>query len=86
MQVTIDIKDESLADKILWFLKNFQHKGLEIVNHDNIEENETNDAPDEKYIEENWREIGMNTHSADRDDDEYLYEAAWEFYNEKHTD
>ncbi len=40
----------------------------------------------EKYIKETWREIGMNTHSANRNDDEYLYEAAWEFYNEKHSD
>ena len=38
----------------------------------------------EEYIKENWREIGMNTHSLDRNDDEYLYETAWEFYNEKH--
>ena len=85
MQLTIDIKDESLADKILWFLKNFQHKGVEIINYDKIEQNKMDDILDEKYIKENWREIGMNTHSADRDDDEYLYEAAWEFYNEKYT-
>jgi hypothetical protein len=28
----------------------------------------------------------MSTHSSDRDDDEYLYEAIWEFQVEKNID
>jgi hypothetical protein len=28
----------------------------------------------------------MSTHSSDRDDDEYLYEAASRYYNEKYSD
>ena len=39
----------------------------------------------DEYIEKNWREIGVGTHSSNLDDDERMYEAYGEFYSEKHS-
>ena len=86
MQLILEIKDDSVADKIVWFLKSFQDKGVEILNYDTKENRLAYDENDAERAKIDWREIVMNTHSADLDDDEYLYEAAWEFYNEKHSD
>ena len=86
MQLIVDIKDKNLADKIIWFLKVFQDKGVKILNYKEKENDLDNKKSNEEFVKKHWREIGMNTHSADRDDDEYLYEAAWEFYNEKYSD
>ncbi len=71
MRVSIEIPNEKLASKIIKILEVFKDEGVRIIS----KQNEL----------DNWREIGMNTHSANRDDDEYLYEAAWEFYNEKYS-
>ena len=76
MQFSIEIPNEKLANKIIKILEVFKDDGVKVVSY-NKEKNEN---------VQNWREIGMSTHSANRDDDEYLYEAAWEFYNEKHSD
>lgn len=83
MQLIVDIKDEKLLEKIVQLLNIFKNDGVEIVNYstekNSIEQDSKNHIPDD------WKEIVMNTHSADRDDDEFLYDAAWEFYNEKHS-
>ena len=84
MQLIIDIKNESIADKIKTILSAFKNDGIEVQEVKTRNRNPETTPPDE-YIAKNWREIGMSTHSADRDDDEYLYDAAWEFYNEKHS-
>jgi hypothetical protein len=86
MQLILEIKDDSVADKIIWFLKSLQGKGVEILNYDTKEDRLMDNESDAEWAKKDWREIVMNTHSADLDDDEYLYEAAWEFYNEKHCD
>ncbi len=84
MQLLVDIKDESIADKIVWFLKSFQDKGVAIIdNKSPLSEEETKFS--DEYIAKNWKEMGMNTDSADLDDDERMYEAAAEFYDAKHT-
>lgn len=84
MQLIVDIKNDSISDKIVWLLKSFQDKGVEVKEIETLEsENKTNLS--DEYIEKNWREIGMSTHSASLDDDERLYDAAWEFYIEKHS-
>jgi hypothetical protein len=51
----------------------FKDEGVSVIPHTS------------KSSEDNWREIVMNTHSADINDDEYLYEAASEFYDEKYS-
>jgi hypothetical protein len=89
MQLTIDIKNESIAHKIIQLLEVFKNDGVEIRHTDSnklttkIQKQEA-DLSDE-YIEKNWRKIGMNTNSADLDDDERIYEAAEEFYDDKHS-
>jgi len=85
MQLTINIQNEKLAEKIIRFLKSFQDKGVEILNYQEKKDNLVNKKRDEEFTKKQWKEIVMNTHSADKDDDEYLYEAAWEFYNEKYS-
>jgi len=34
MTITLNIHNEQLFDKILWFLNRFQNDGLEIITHD----------------------------------------------------
>jgi hypothetical protein len=86
MQLVINVKNKDLANEILNFLKSFENKGVKILRYEEREDNFDDKEWDEGFIRKHWREIGMNTHSADRDDDEYLYEAASEFYNEKYSD
>ena len=82
MQLVIDIKNENVADKVLDFLKKLRKEGVEFIEKDSP----PGDTPDDDYIERHWREIGMSTDSVDLDDDQRLYDAAWKFYREKHTD
>ena len=86
MQLIIDIQNEKLADKIIWFLQSFQDKGIKILNYEGKEDHLVNKEWDEEFARKHWREIIMNTHSVDLDDDERLYEAAARFYNEKYSD
>ena len=83
MQLTVNINDNNIAEKILWFLNSFSSKGVTIkeISTNNTQQNAFSD----EYIEKNWRSIGMSTKSADLDDDERMYEAAAEFYNDKHS-
>jgi hypothetical protein len=82
MKVIIETSDKELLDKLIWFLKSFEDKGVKII----TEVNEKEILLTDEYVREHWREIGMSTHSSDRDDDEYLYEAIWEFQVEKNID
>jgi len=77
VQLSIEIPDEKIAEKIIKILEAFKEDGVKVLKYN---KNSENDA------KSNWREIVMNTHSTNIDDDEYLYEAAWEFYNEKYSD
>ena len=36
--ITINIKDEQLADKVLWFLEQFQSDELEIVSKEDMDD------------------------------------------------
>ena len=85
MQLIVNIQNENIADKIIWFLKSFQDKGIEILNHETKDSDLINEE-DERLVKKEWRDIVMNTHSANIEDDEYLYDAAWEVYSEKYSD
>jgi len=85
MQLIVDIKNDSLADKIIKILDAFKDDGVKIQKPE-IGHQEPDVELDDQYIKEHWRELGMNTHSADLDDDKRLYEAAARFYNEKYSD
>lgn len=90
MQIIVDIKDENIADKIVWFLKSFSDKGVKIrekeqekknINHHIISSSEVNEA----YVKENWRELALQTRSVDVNDDVMLEEAHWENHIAKHS-
>ena len=85
MQLIVNIKNEALSDKIIRFLNSFKDKGVEILSYKPKENDLYDQEWDEEFAKKHWKEIVMNTNSADRDDDEYLYEAAARFYNEKYS-
>jgi len=80
MKIVINVLNEEILDKLIWLLKHFEKDGIEIIKEEN-----TNDEWTDDYIEKHWKELGMKTNSVDLDDDERLYEAAGEFYNEKYN-
>ncbi len=83
MQLIVNIKNELIADKIIWLLKSFQDKGVEIKNSKDVAQE--GEIFSDEYIAENWRKIGMNTHSADLDDNEMKYDAYARFTNDKYS-
>lgn len=46
MQLTINISDEQLYDKVLWLLKSLQNNGLEII------QNSSNNAEPEQELQD----------------------------------
>ncbi|MBA1437824.1 MAG: hypothetical protein FAF05_02355 [Epsilonproteobacteria bacterium] len=91
MQLIIDIKNENLVDKIVWFLKAFQDKGVEILNYKTKEANENkqnllDSKWDKEFAKKHWKEIVLDTDLDDMDDDERLYTATARFYNDKYSD
>lgn len=58
MQLTVNITNSAIADKILWFLNSFKDKGVEVtyINTPTID-------LDDKYIEKHWKEILMGVKS-----------------------
>ena len=91
MQLTVEIKNESLIDKIVELLNVFKDDGIRILNYEAKEKDEKkqdlmNSKWDKEFAAKHWKEIIMNTHSADMDDDKRLYEAAARFYHEKYSD
>jgi len=81
MQLIVNIQNDSIADKIINILTAFKDDGVKIV----VSKKENKTKFSDEYIKKHWKELGMNTHSANLDDDERLYDAAWEFYSEKHS-
>lgn len=79
-RLVVDVRNEKILDKLLWVLKHFEKDGVEIAEVGAEEEWE------EEYLEKHWREIGMATHSAHLDDDEELYRACAEYYDEECSD
>ncbi len=47
MQLTINISNEQLFDKILWFLNSFKNQGLEIVESKHIDLFKSDNSQDE---------------------------------------
>ncbi len=44
MQITIDFQNDSVAQKVLWFLNHLKNDGVKIVNTTNIKKETTDDA------------------------------------------
>lgn len=56
MQLSLNIKDERVLDKLLWVLERFKNDGVEIIKEPKILTHDTVTCTDE-YIEKNWKEI-----------------------------
>jgi len=50
MQLSLNIKNEQILDKLLWVLEHFKSDGVEIIKKDET-------VYSDQYIEKNWREI-----------------------------
>ncbi|MCF6207462.1 MAG: hypothetical protein L3J47_11320 [Sulfurovum sp.] len=86
MQLIIDVQDNSIAEKIIWFLNSLKDKGVKIITPvQEVKNSKQKPIFTDEFILQHWKELGMNTHSANLDDDERSYESAWEFYSEKHS-
>lgn len=58
MQISLNIKNENVLDKLLWMLEHFKSDGVEIVNSTKTRENSL--PLSDKYISENWKELVSN--------------------------
>ena len=45
MTITLNIQNEQLFDKLLWFLNRFTNEGLEIITHRKTISKRTNETP-----------------------------------------
>lgn len=86
MQISIEVEDKKIARKILKILEVFMDEGVKVISDNTI--NNATKEPEwtDEYIDKHWREIILDTHSSELDDDERLYEAAARFYDDKHSD
>jgi len=81
-QLVLEIKSEMVKERLLWLLQHFKKDELEIVGEPTAQNNQ---AWSDEYVAQNWKAIGMDTHSADSNDNDIKYEAYARFYNEKHS-
>ena len=84
MQLIIDIKNESIVEKIKTILNAFKDDGVKVQELNTKNQKPETELSDE-YIAKNWRKIGMNTHSADLDDNEMKYDAYARFTHDKYS-
>jgi hypothetical protein len=82
MELIVKVDDPSIAKKIIGFLELFRSEGVRVEPR---KEKKDEKVWTREYIQEHWKEILLNTGSADEDDDERMYEAAARFYREKHS-
>lgn len=60
MQLTINIQNESLIDKIIKILEVFKNDGVQIVKKETSSDNKEKEYTDE-YLKKNWREMIMTS-------------------------
>jgi len=60
MQLIINIQNESLVEKIVWFLEALKDKGVQIIKKDTSSENIESKFTDE-YLREHWKEMIMSS-------------------------
>lgn len=84
MQLTINIENESLVNKIIKILEVFKNDGVKIVKKDMPSENREREYTDE-YLKENWREMVMASgDNADYYKSEEYYEDRGNYLLEKY--
>lgn len=78
-QVVLNIPNESLKEKIMWFLERFKNDGLEIK-----ETQKEKPKYSEEYIKKNWKKLAMGTKSDDGYyKSEQYYEDRFEDYKQR---
>lgn len=70
MKLTIDIPDESIAEKVIWFLNNLKNDGVKFEQDKEVEIDFSN-----KGLEDNWMELVMTHEDPAIDDDNKLEQA-----------
>ena len=62
MNISIEIKSDVVAQKILWFLNNLKDQGIKItlIDEDNMIEEYT-----DQYVDSHWKEIVMSVGNDD---------------------
>lgn len=84
MQLTINIQNESLVDKIIKILEVFKNDGVIIVKKDISSDNKEKEYTD-TYLKENWREMVMSSgDNADYYKSEEYYEDRGNYLLEKY--
>jgi len=84
MQLVINIQNESLVEKIVWFLETLKDKGVQIIKKNTSPTNIESKFTDE-YLRENWKEMVMT--SGDNSDyykSEEYYEGRGNYLLEKY--
>lgn len=80
MQLTINIENEAVAQKILWLLDHFKKDGIQ-VEQTSPKVNEYSD----EYLKEHWRELVMTNDDPEIDDDDILPDAYIGYLNDKNS-
>ena len=84
MQLTINIENESLVDKIIKILEVFKNDGVNIVKKD-ISSDSIEKKYTDEYLKENWREMVMTSgDSADYYKSDQYYEDRGKYLEEKY--
>jgi len=84
MQLIINIQNESLVEKIVWFLETLKDKGVQIIKKDTAPANIESKFTDE-YLRENWKEMVMTSgNSSDYYKSEEYYEDRGNYLLEKY--
>lgn len=88
MQISIDIKNDSVAQKVLWFLKHLKDDGVTILQPSDVKSQSKpeNKQFTDEYVEKNWQELAYNASgNIEQDDDDVLKEEYGKYLNEKHN-
>jgi len=88
MLISIKIDNDSVAKKVLWFLKHLKGDGVTILQDSDVKSQfqiQPTQYTDE-YVERNWKELAYNASgNPKQDDDEVLKEEYGKYLNEKHN-
>ncbi|AEE26784.1 hypothetical protein [Francisella hispaniensis] len=71
MLLTLDIKNDSTFEKLLWLLKHFDESEIEVI--EQLSQKNKEEKYTDEYIQKNWKEMLMSCKSDSEyyDSDEY---------------
>jgi hypothetical protein len=76
-ELIVKIPDEQTVEKIMWLMSHFDKEGVEVLPKPHPDLHNSAD------LNENWRELGMSTHSNSGDHNQKV-DAYVRFQDEKH--